>query len=69
MTDFLKKTYPNAKTIDSNIPINESVYTRKPFKKKSGIKKKEKMHDIIKKIWPENFIIFKAYVGITFSFQ
>ena len=47
MNDFLKKTYPNAKTIDSMIPINDRVSARKSLKKKSAIKNKDNISNKI----------------------
>jgi hypothetical protein len=50
ISDFLKKTYPNAKTIDSIIPINEKVNARKSLKKKSAIKNKDIIRNRISNI-------------------
>ena len=50
MNDFLKKTYPNAKTIDSMIPINERVSARKLLMKKSAIKNKDSISNRISNI-------------------
>ena len=47
MNDFLKKTYPNAKTNDSTIPINERVSARKLLMKKSAIKNKDNISNKI----------------------
>tara|TARA_B100000795_G_scaffold15663_1_gene10564 strand:- start:349 stop:696 length:348 start_codon:yes stop_codon:yes gene_type:complete len=69
INSFLKWTYPNAKTIDSIIPINEKVNTRKSLKKKSAIKNKDIIRNRISNICREYFIILNAYAGITFSFQ
>jgi hypothetical protein len=47
---FLKKTYPNAKIIDSIIPINERVNVRKLLRKKSAIKNKDIINNKISNI-------------------